>query len=411
MAHLLEGNSGHKSYAPLSHAQTVELAHHLNNKSTNLELKVEELYKALQRTDANVNELQQGLHTMGTSITAVRSELGDTNTVLEGTRGDLERCGTNVHTLGMGIDMVKENVDALRDGQKHTNTNVKNLRDDLIPTQANVKAIQEHLERQSTKQIEACEAEIAETKRVLQRLISEHSLTRTDLGQETEKIRELKESLKDAMDIAKGVRDSVDVLEGKFLETKETLRQSKIGLEETNGIVVKIHEDHETTKNSLHDCNDKLHRAALNIKKLDDGLDKTSKALTKSQTDLSKATARVEMAHEVLGYTVDHVNSLREGHTMAQSSLAHLEQSLERTHRLAHQTKSVVHETNAILLPNLHMGENDTTSAAALGSAATSSSPPRPKGSPGKSKPRTPRTGPGSHLRSLGTAPNRMAMI
>merc|ERR1719379_3172371 len=111
MAHILDANSGHKSYAPLSHAQTVELAQHLDGKHNNLEAKVDELIKALQRTDSNVSELREGLHNLGVVVTTVKSELADTNTVLQGTRQDLEQCAANVNTISVGLDMMKENVD------------------------------------------------------------------------------------------------------------------------------------------------------------------------------------------------------------------------------------------------------------------------------------------------------------
>merc|ERR1712007_179028 len=197
-----------------------------------------------------------------------------------------------------------------------------------------------------------------------------------------------------------GVRDDltktntvVHIIETRLTDNSNGLKQARACLEELDHAMQKLHEELEKTKGEVVDVQAGVKSASGHVKKVHEGLDRTVTSLQTTQTRLEAASGVLESTRQGLNQMRGNVQSLKEGHEMAHRTMANLKNELDNVGSTANAVKAGLKETNALVLPNLHME---------LGGSMTGT---------GMGMPSTPSRGTDRHIRKVakGSTPNRMS--
>jgi len=146
-------------------------------------------------------------------------------------------------------------------------------------------------------------------------------------------------------EVKKLIKTVVDV--GAKLETANN------NLAMTNGVVQRLHGDHENTKQNLAGNTVDLQAASSRLQRLIEEHSKTARDVSAVRDELSKVGASHEHTREVMGKTVSSVKELQDGQGMLNTGMQGVNRSLERVHGLAAATQKDLKLTNAFVLPNL----------------------------------------------------------
>eukprot|EP00746_Dinoflagellata_sp_MGD_P162743 gnl/MRDRNA2_/MRDRNA2_90439_c0_seq1.p1 gnl/MRDRNA2_/MRDRNA2_90439_c0~~gnl/MRDRNA2_/MRDRNA2_90439_c0_seq1.p1 ORF type:complete len:427 (-),score=97.63 gnl/MRDRNA2_/MRDRNA2_90439_c0_seq1:62-1279(-) len=385
MAEIIGGSSDHKTFAPLSHGQTLQVCQHLQALITQLQSQHNELRRDLKQTNDNVGALRAGLGNTNAAVHTVQENMQNMNTMMDGVKKELGRTNVNVQKLQVGLEMTNENVSALREASKVTNTNIQELRTANAEGIRQLGVLREDVEKN-------CHGEINELKDKLSKTNLELTTTRDDLEATKNKFHEFKDGMR-RIDV-QGVKDDlaktntvVHMLEQRICEGQLNLKATRQNLEETNSVTLKIHEDHENTKAQLNDCSGGLKRCSAHVKSLIEGHEHLTVKMSNAESKLESTAAGLGYQRGVLDQTNSNVRSLRENYDMANATMRALQTHLEDTYALCQALKAGLKETNSIVLPNLSM---DNVSALSMGGNPQHIKFPESQGtmpSPAKGKP------------------------
>jgi chromosome segregation ATPase len=362
MAEILHGSSEHKTFAPLSHGQTLSVCQHLQALITQLQSQYNELRRDLKQTDDNVGALRAGLGNTNAAVHTNQENMQAMGAVIDGMKKDMGRTNVNVQKLQVGLEMTNENVAALREGAKVTNTNIQELRTANADNVRHIGLLREDVEKNVHGEISTLKDNLSKTNLAL-------TNCRDDLEATKNKFNEFKEGLR-KVDV-QGVKDDlaktntvVAMLEQRIHEGQLNLKATRQNLEETNSVTLKIHEDHENTKAQLGDCMGGLKKCSAHVKQLHEGHENLFVKMSNTESKLESTVAGLGHQRQVLDQTNSNVRALRENYDMVNSTTRALQAHLEDTYALAQAVKAGLKETNSVVLPNLSM---DNVSALSMG--------------------------------------------
>jgi len=194
----------------------------------------------------------------------------------------------------------------------------------------------------------------------------------------------------------------------------------KENLELTNGVVMRIHTEHEETRAKAVANAGKNHEVDVAVRKLNDRNRDINQSITMVNQELCKLSASQDTTRDRLGETMETVGTLKNGNMQLQMTMHDLSKSVEGVHNLASTTADHLKMTNSLVLPNLgadaafaasttsghgaNLTMNNTTSS--RGAMAQTCGPsPRNKNSPRRRKDAA------WMNRNIGSVPDRMSWI
>jgi len=355
MATLLTGESGHHTYAPLSHAQTLSICQHLENMIRELQTKTEELRRDLGHTDVNVAQLRTALGSTNAAVHTLQEGHVNSNNPIETLKKEQVRTGNKINKLGMGLEQVTEAVAGIRESNKVTDTSAAMLKQDFVALTERTNFLQKSLETNIA-------GDSAEQKEQLGTCIMAIKAIRQDLektksgGQETkENLRITNGNLHTLNDEIAKANTVTGLIDQRLSEAYTNLKATRQNLAETNAVALRIHEDHKNTKSQLAATQEGVKKCSSHVKQVHEGLENTITKLHNNMEQAQKTHAGLIHTRDMLEKTRHQVNGLNEAHEMVSATTMSLQARLEDTHATVQSVKAGLKDTNSVVLPNLRM--------------------------------------------------------
>jgi len=416
MAEILNGFSHQKSHAPLSADDTIAVCRHLEGLISQVSKQIQEMKGDSQSMGGGVDSLKKALAVTNHDLHALRDDLTSTNSRQHAMGVKVEQNTESCKQLKVGVVKANEAIELLRDGQKMTNTNVQNVKDELKQKGEDLNNLHQNLD-QLTHRTGSAEQQIQFIEKNIEKMLDDQASSQKGLGSCKETLAQLTAGMRQAKESISDLGSKLGV-QGKQMEKLSvSVDGTRSNLEITNGVVMKLHEGHETTKSNLSSLQDDSSGHALKLQLLFEELSKTSKTAESVHEDLSVAKEAHEQTRKAVGKALGQLQLLQEDHAKSGRSMAAVEKHLEQVHKLANETRQDLDTTNSLALPNLKsegiVSPRISKSWAKSTGSSVSTHPTQysKKGPPVPSSPRRKRSESLWTSRNIGLVPDRMSWI
>mmetsp|Transcript_10868 Transcript_10868/g.33976 ORF Transcript_10868/g.33976 Transcript_10868/m.33976 type:complete len:405 (-) Transcript_10868:102-1316(-) len=363
MADLLEGNTEHTHYAPLSHSQTIAISRHLQDQIRGLEAKIADLQKGLQDAHGAVSDLKDNASGANSAVHALQDGLKNTNSIVDAQRKELARTNGNVQKLQQGLEQANGNIAALKDGQTVTNTNLQKVISDLGMTHALATKLQETIERKVDAEIQQLRDDMSRTNLDLKHLRADEEAVKGALYEERERIRETNQKVKGVTDKLAETDTRVGILEQRVADNTGAIKATKQNLEDLNLAALKLHEDHENTKGVVNDLKSSVKKAHSHVKQVHENLDRVATNHAQTARRLDDNNTDTDGARQNLEDLRSKVQALKDGQDRTSAMLQHLRRELTEVGATTEKVKAGLKEQSSLLLPNLSLDSQEARAA------------------------------------------------
>lgn len=355
MAALLAGDSGHHTYAPLSHAQTLSICQHLESMIRDLQGQTAELRRDLGQTDGCVAQLRTSLGGTNAAVQSLQDGQVSANNAIETVKKELVRTGNKINKLGQGLEQVTEACASVREAHKVTDTTVAMMKQDASSLTERTNYLQKSLEI-------SIQGDSAEQKEQLNSALMSIKVLRADLERTKSGQQEQQEGLRHTNANVQALNDEIaktntvtGMIDQRLTEAYTNLKATRQNLAETNAVALRMHEDHKNTKSQLVTTQDGVKKCANHVKQVQETLDGTVTKLHNNIDQSQRTAAGLVQARDMLEKTKAQVCGLNEAHEMVSATTMSLQARLEDTHATVQSVKAGLRETNSVVLPNLRM--------------------------------------------------------
>lgn len=360
MAEIITGASGHQSFAPLSHAQTVSIANHLKESVNIVSTKMDSLERELQRALAAIQALDANSKREGAVVKSLQEGLHRTDIALAGVKKDLGRTSDMTENLKQEAEAAREGLAACREGLTASNTNLQKVSQDQMQTAATADGLREVLEKRVFLDVERLRDELNSSHLLIQQLRQDETQLKSSVQAQKEALRTTNGAARTARDDLTRTQTMVRMLEERLGEAGESLKDTRTRLAATSTATQKLKEDHEHTKAATADLQKDSKKTNMTLRHVEEKLDGTAKDLSSTMAQLNGASGVLDATRQSLENAHLFIKGLQEGNSMNGASNRALAQQVEHVQAILHETKRGLKETNALVLPNLTM---DSTSA------------------------------------------------
>jgi len=371
MADILRGAT--VSHAPLSQQQTLAVFHYLQELTMDTVKQIEAVRDEVKRNDVRLTGTTNGVSTTSSSVKLLQEEVGKVRERLDNAESTLATNTAHCKQVQGEVQEEGNQLERLRQGQQVTNTNVHLLKEELNRRSDDLRSLRKEVEHlQATKSVD-----FRDKFKKIEHQLNTHSLSleaaRKDLTGHMDKIRGLESQSRDTTgDVARLTAELAR--EAKALEKAVAdAEATKSNLELTNGVVMKIHTEHEEIKESNRNLENDAKKSNVSIQQMCENHVKTTKGMGTLREEHAKVCATQEQNRNMVNLVIDHIVGLQEGQAKSTSSLAALSRELEMLQNVASTTHENLKYTNAIVLPNL--GAEGAVSPAAMNLSASCPAP------------------------------------
>lgn len=358
MAEILKGESGHHTYAPLSHSQTLSICQHLEQLIRELQASNQELRRDLTHAEREIVQVRDGLGGTNSLVAALQDGLQKADVAIDNLKKDQARTGNKVNKLGLGLEQCGENGTKLGEINQVTNAHLHNTRSEVNSLTDRVNDIQTKIETNVNNDTSQLKEILAQANTAIKNLRDDAERQRAQQQEQREALRLAGGRLQGLGDDLTKTNANSHVLEQRVQGLQGSLKTTQQGLQETNAVALKIHEDHKNTKAQLGATQDNLKKCTAAVKKAHEGLDMTAQKLHDTHDQLQKTVTGLAQTKSNLERTTHQVHSLNDSHDMLSSNTAQMRLHLEDTSAMVSAVKAGLKETNSIVLPNLQMESN-----------------------------------------------------
>mmetsp|Transcript_69260 Transcript_69260/g.202789 ORF Transcript_69260/g.202789 Transcript_69260/m.202789 type:complete len:407 (-) Transcript_69260:26-1246(-) len=404
MAELLDGNTDHINYAPLSHAQTVAMCRHLQEQIRILEAKIGDLNKGLQNAHEAVSDLKDTSGSSNSAIHNLQEGLKNTTSLVDSNRKELARTNGNVQKLQQGLEQTNNGLAALRDAQTVSNNRLEKVANDLAQTTGLAGKLQENIELKLSKDIQTLRDDLAKTNLDLRHLKADEEAVKEGLHEEREKVRDNINKIKNVVDDLGHTNTKVGILEQRLGDTTANAKATRQNLEDLNVATLKLHEDHENTKNNVNDLRSSVKKAHSHVKQVHETADRLGNALAGTNRKLEDNNGDTSAAQQHLEDLRSKVQALKDAQDRANTVIQLLRRDLAEVGATTEKVKAGLKEQSSLLLPNLSLDSAEARAATARHGSLLQTAP-----LGGTMSPRKPPSRNGNGGSSRGAAPNLMA--
>lgn len=413
-----------QAHAPLSQSQTIKVFQYLEDMNKDTRRELQDFKRTVELSIGGQSGNKLDLKTIHAQVTTLQQESVKANNRISALRVDVLSNAANVATLQDQASKVKDDVGQLREGQKKTNTNVHNLREDYLIARDEIRKLQKEVCSLQEVKENVLQAKLDQALLAMQQCKQdvEHNKMRTFNNQD--ECRSLKESLQKAQAEIKKIDITSGVHETRIGELSLRADGIKDNLELTNGVVMRVHTEHEETRKKALGNMNKNHDLDVAVRRCEDEHGHTVQGLQIVKEGLAKLMAEQTTTRDRLGEACERVAEVGNGTINLQNALHELSINVEYVHNLASNTQDTLKVTNSLVLPNLDaegaIGAGMTSPHVSVGAKSMNStrgdfssemgSTRSARSSRGKSSPRR-RKEAAWYARNIGSVPDRMAWI
>jgi len=359
-----------QNHAPLSQAQTVAVFQQLEDMNRATLMELHEMKREWEMSNSGIGDNKTNMRTNRAMIDSAQQELIKTNTRLSAMRVEILGNSANVVVLQEQAAKALAEVGQLREGQKVTNTNVHSVREDTLVVKEEVRKLQK---------------EIASLKDAKENIL-QAKLDRVILS-----VQQFKEDLEANKALTFGNEDAHRHLSDTLAEAKADVRKLDIAraahhqqlseltvkgdnvkenLELTNGVVMRIHSEHEETRMKSIENSSKNHEVDVTVRRLQDDHNHIANSVQIVHEEMLKLAASQHTTRDKLFEATQRIGGLNSGVVNMQNVAHELGKNLEVVHHMASNTQDHLKMTNSLVLPNLGSDGAFCPSAVANGGGA-----------------------------------------
>lgn len=409
-----------QNHAPLSQGQTVKVFQYLEDLNKDTMRQIQDLKRSFEMSTSGIGDSEQDMKTMRAQILASQEELVKTNTRMSALRVDILGNAANVVVLQEQTSKANENMSQLREGQKVTNTNVHNLREEHLIAKEEIRKLQKEVVSLKEAKENILQAKLDHVLLNLQQCKEDVECNKMRTFENQDSCRNLREALSEA-------KANIGHLDKAYTDTEKRVGEltfksdkTKDNLELTNGVIMRLHTEHEETRGKTIANMNKNHELDVSLRRLSqDDHAHLAQSVRIINEELSKLAAGQETFRDRLMETMERVGGLGSGTVNLQNTVHEMGKNLEWVHSLASNTQDSLKITNSMVLPNLGadgaLGPSSMSCTASTFAAAKSMNSTggtdggRSRTSPRKSPRR--RKDAAWFSRNIGAVPDRMAWI
>mmetsp|Transcript_81081 Transcript_81081/g.224364 ORF Transcript_81081/g.224364 Transcript_81081/m.224364 type:complete len:387 (-) Transcript_81081:90-1250(-) len=353
MADILNGTSGHSSFAPLSQAQTLSIAKHLQEQIDDLGSKCDTLSKDLQHATESIKAVATQLNNY--SVDDLRENVTSLGAQVVGLRGDLGRTNNNLQKLTHDHDATCETLSAVRDGQQVSNTKMQKIVGDLEQVAAKARDLKTVLETKVNVEAQQLRDELSKTNHRVDLINQDMPVLKAGLQNQKEALHDTQNDLQALTGDLAMTNTNAGMLEQKMSDLSASLREAKQNLSDTDTALTQLREDHGLTKDYLNTTNGNLKKTGTHVKQVSETLNRTMNELRSAKAKLDCTSETLDIARKDLEGEKAKVKSLRDSQDRVNATQGQLASQLEETSAVLNETRMGLKETNSLVLPNLQL--------------------------------------------------------
>jgi len=413
-----------QAHAPLSQAQTMKVFQYLQDLNTGTARELQDFRRSVEMTIGGAGTNNLDLKTIRAQLTTLQQEGVKTNNRVSALRVDVLSNTATVASLQEQANKANDNLGQLREGQKVTNTNVHNLRLDQTAAKQTIQKLQQEVMSLSEAKENVFQAKLDRAIQTVQQCFQDLEHNKMLTYQNQDACRSLNENMAQEQANMKKLDIARDLHQKRIDELTLKSDGIKENLEMTNGVVMRLHTEHEETRTKTIDNINKNHELDAAQRRSTADLSHTSQSLQVTKEEMAKLLAAQCTTRDKLNETNGIVGELSNGTVNLQNAMHELSMNVEFVHNLASHTEDHLKMTNALVLPNLDaegaMGAGMGSTFASMGGKSLGStradfsselgSARSCRSSHSKSSPRK-RKEAAWFARNIGSVPDRMAWI
>jgi len=340
-------------HAPLSQAQTLKVFQYLEEMNKDAMRQFQDFKRSVELSIGGQGSSKLDLKTLDAQVTTLQQENVKTNNRISALRVNVLSNTASVATLQEQATKANDNFGQIREGQKVTNSNVHNLREDhlaakeaLWKLQKEISSLQEHKEN-------ILQAKLDQALLAMQQCMQDLEHNKMLTYQNQDASRNLHESLEQAQADVKKLRDADVGRDKRMAELSFKCDGVKENLEMTNGVVMRLHTEHEETRFKAITITNKSHEIDVAVRRSTADHGQTVLSVQVVKEELAKVMAAQCATRDKLSEATERVGELGNGTVNLQNAMHELSLNVEYVHNLAANTEDNLKVTNALVLPNL----------------------------------------------------------
>mmetsp|Transcript_28895 Transcript_28895/g.82149 ORF Transcript_28895/g.82149 Transcript_28895/m.82149 type:complete len:398 (-) Transcript_28895:176-1369(-) len=356
MAHMLSGKSSHSFFAPLSHAQTLEMCQHLEGLIRGLQKETQDLREELSRADREIGSLRSAQGSTTAAVSSLQEGQHKANLATEALRKDAIRSTEKASSMARQLEVHADRAQSHKEQQKLADTGLASLKQEVASLGQQLKDLQTHCENgvggelvQLRNAMKQAQATIHSTREDLERVKAGGQEDRATLRQECAALARLSDDFA-RLCTATGATDN------RLSETIAQLKGTRHHLAQTNAALVKLNEDHRGLKSHFDVSQEVVKKTTAAVKKLQDTMDVTSAKLANANEQLLAVRAGMLGNKDQIEKAVLRLCGVEDAQERSQQDGSSTQLNLENLKQTVLALKERLRETNALVLPNLQMG-------------------------------------------------------
>lgn len=365
MADLLEGNTGHTNYAPLSHGQSMAVSRYLQDQIRALQQSLADLGTGLQETNGAVAELRKNQGGAQQALTSLQDSLANISSAVESQRGELGRTNANVGKLQQGHDDNKDKIGALSDAWKVDHHHILKLDQELKDHADKAHQLSETMKKKIQEDINGLRDELSRTLLDIKHMRADQDALKAGVEGDRENLRLTNLKVKDHGDRMNAWDTYLKILEQRVADNTAGLKAKGKDLEDLNLATLKLHEDHENTKANLGEVGNNIKKVNNHVKTVHSKLEATAQGLQGVAGKLDQQGQDAEDLRLKLQDVGSKVQSLGEGQHRNGDTLANIMRELAEVGATAERVRAGLKEQSSLLLPNITLDSAEARMASA----------------------------------------------
>uniref|UniRef100_A0A7S1A0X9 Uncharacterized protein n=1 Tax=Noctiluca scintillans TaxID=2966 RepID=A0A7S1A0X9_NOCSC len=353
MADLLVDGEAYSTFAPLSHGQTVAMGQRLQDQIQSLLTKCDELEIGLQEQHHDRVLLQTRLCDTDARMQRLADDLTHTNSTLDAASKGLERTSGVVGQVQSGLTRANDDIAGLREQRKVSNAKLEQLGHDVFGTQKMVGELKDTDMRKLCSDMELFRQNLDHSDLAVAQLRKEFQFLSTELEQDRAQLKTLMAS--DTRNDLLKTNTVVHILEKRLMDVNASLKATRLSVQDLQEMAQESKDVQDKTKSHVLEMQKSVKQAHAHVTQVHEDLDRAGQSLSSTQGRLGKVCAGLDCVTSGQDQIRTQVQSLKDSHTTVQDTISSLKDDVAETGSTLHSLRKCLSQTNALVLPNLHM--------------------------------------------------------
>lgn len=355
MAEILNGTSGHLTFAPLSCEQAQSISKHLQDHIRKVESRVSTLEDSGLRSNDHSTGIWASLKKEASRIDRVKEELDNALNEIANNRKGLGQTNMKVQKLQTGLDQSNQNIGVLREVQRKADELLNHTVQCLGHNDKQTMRLHEMLEKQVNPDMSKLRDDLGSANFNVCRLQEGVETLKANSQMQLEHLRAVNTKAQTLEETLAKTDNRVEATQQQFMEFSKIVKDMQKALDGTKTAVAKVKEFQDRTAAQVMDLHSITRKSCVDIQKNSDDIDHTCNTLQNALVQLNKACSDIGVTRQNLHDMLANLQKLRASHDMVNDEHNQLARQVAQIEMDAKETRKGLCQTNAVVLPNLQM--------------------------------------------------------